>query len=82
MPAARIEVLAALRSAAADAHAVLDIVLNAAGEADARETLMSRYGMSAAAATAVLNTQLSRLTATGRERVADELAARRAELGG
>ena len=55
--------------AARDAHAVLDIVLNAADPAAARRAIADRYDFTDRQARAVMDVELHRLTASELERI-------------
>ena len=63
----------AIVAAAGDAHAVLDILLDAADPDDARRTLRERYGFSEVQASAVLDVQLRRLTSSDLQRIRGHL---------
>jgi DNA gyrase/topoisomerase IV subunit A len=77
--AERVEVLCAVEAAQADPHRLVDVLLAAGG--DGSEAVMAAYGVSRTAAVAIVDMQFRRLTPAQRARVAEELAARRAELG-
>jgi DNA gyrase/topoisomerase IV subunit A len=63
----------AIVTAANDAHAVLDILLDAADPDAARQALRERYGFSDVQASAVLDVQLARVTASQRQRIEQHL---------
>ena len=63
----------AIVAASADAHAVLDVLLEAADPDDARSTLRERYGFSEVQASAVLDVQLRRLTSSDRQKIRGHL---------
>ena len=77
--AARLDALRAFEAVLRDPHALLDIVLNATDPDQAQARIAAEYGVSVAAATAVMDMQFRRLTDTGRRWLAEELAARLAE---
>jgi DNA gyrase/topoisomerase IV subunit A len=69
--------------AAGDAHAVLDVLLDAADPDAAHAALRERYGFTEVQAFAVLDLQLSRVTSSQRQRIEQglhEVRARVAEL--
>lgn len=77
--AARVDALRAFEVVLRDPHALLDVVLTAGDFDEAQARIVARYGVSVAAAAAVMDMQFRRLTGTGRQRLAEELAARLAE---
>ena len=73
----------AILVAADDAHAVLDVLLEATDPDAARAALQDRYGFTEVQAAAVLDLQLSRVTSSQRQRIEQglrEVTARVAEL--
>jgi DNA gyrase subunit A len=78
----------AIATAASDAHAVLDIVLNAADAEAANRALVVRYGFSEVQAWAVMDVQFRRLTSVDRRKIeqrhlelSEHVAALERELG-
>lgn len=59
----------AIVTAANDAHAVLDLLLEAADPDDARQRLQDRYRFTEVQATAVLDVQFRRLTSVDRHKI-------------
>jgi hypothetical protein len=77
--AARVRVLTAFAAVLRDPHALLDIVWVARDADDAQTRIAAHYGIEDAAACAVLDMQLRRMTEVGRGRLANELRAREEE---
>jgi DNA gyrase subunit A len=78
----REHVLAALVRAQTEWRDILDVV-EAADSADAvQEALQTGFGFSREQAMAVMDTQFRRVSHLDRKRIADELAALRAEIAG
>ena len=62
----------AIATAMRDPHGVLDVVLGSADAEAARHALGERFGLSEVQATAVLEMQFRRVTASDRERIDEE----------
>lgn len=78
--AARLEALQTYEAVLREPHVLLDTVWDAHDSDDAEARIAARYGVSTAAASAVMDMQLRRLTEVGRGRLADELAKWRGAL--
>jgi DNA gyrase subunit A len=71
---ARAHILEGLRIALDHLDAVITLIREAKNPNDARDGLMTRYGLSQIQAQAILDMQLQRLTGLERQRILDELA--------
>jgi DNA gyrase subunit A len=85
----QLHIYEAVSTAAGDAHAVLDVLLDSSDPDTARHALELRYGFTQEQAWAVIEVQLRRMTQSDRQKIAqrrDELVSRvaalEAELGG
>lgn len=79
----QLHIYEAIVVAADDAHAVLDVVLEASDPDDAHRALRRRYGFTDPQAWAVMEVQFRRMTALDRQKIADrrsELVARAAAV--
>jgi DNA gyrase subunit A len=65
----QLHIYEAIATAASDAHAVLDIVLNAADPEAANRALIDRYAFSEVQAWAVMDVQFRRLTSADRRKI-------------
>lgn len=84
----QLSIYEAIASAASDAHAVLDIVMNAPDPEAASRALSSRYGFTEVQAWAVMDIQFRRLTSVDRRKIeqhhlelSEHVAALERELG-
>ena len=91
LPIARqqLAVYEAISVAASDAHAVLDVILDASNLASARAALQQRYGFTDVQSSAVMDMQFRRMTSEDRENlekrreeVVAEVAALEVEVDG
>ncbi len=91
LPIARqqLAIYEAISAAAGDAHAVLDVILDATDSAAARTGLQQRYGFTEVQSSAVMEMQFRRMTSEDRkalekrrEEVVAQVAALEAELDG
>ena len=64
-----VEIYEAIATAAADAHAVLDIMLNASDPEAAHQALVDRYDFTEVQAWAVMEVQFRRLTSADRSKI-------------
>jgi DNA gyrase subunit A len=71
---ARAHILEGLRIALDNLDAVITLIRSAKNPAEAREGLMSNFGLSQIQAQAILDMQLQRLTGLERQKILDELA--------
>jgi len=77
---ARVHILEGYTIALNNIDEVIEIIKNAASDTDAKEKLMSKYGLSEAQTDAILSMQLRRLTGLEREKIEKELAELRATI--